>query len=160
MNPADVLKYGHHTFTTAFESIPQADWETGGVCGVWSVRDIIAHLASYEHLLEEILAPFAGVTMPTPTMERMASNYQDFNDLEVAARAGKSLAEIVAEYNDTATRTMTELVPKIPPEKWREVGTIPWYGMEYSLDDYITYANYGHKREHAAQMNVFGDTLK
>jgi hypothetical protein len=32
--------------------------------------------------------------------------------------------------------------------------------MEYSLDDYIVYSSYGHKREHGAQINVFKDTLK
>ena len=58
MNTADVLKYGHHTVLQTIDDLPQTEWTTGGVCGVWSVKDIIAHLASYEHVLEEILAGF------------------------------------------------------------------------------------------------------
>lgn len=40
------------------------------------------------------------------------------------------------------------LATLIPPEVWREVGTIPWYGREYSLHDLVVYRQYGHKREH------------
>ena len=49
---------------------------------------------------------------------------------------------------------------RIPPDTWRQNGTLPWYGAEYSLDDFIVYTFYGHKREHTAQINVFKDTLK
>jgi hypothetical protein len=38
-------------------------------------------------------------------------------------------------------------------------GTLPWYGPEYALDDFIVYSYYGHKREHSAQINVFRDQL-
>jgi hypothetical protein len=53
-----------------------------------------------------------------------------------------------------------KLAKQISPEKWRENGTLPWYGMEYALDDYIVYTFYAHKREHAAQIGVFKDALK
>ena len=42
----------------------------------------------------------------------------------------------------------------IAPEVWREVGTIPWYGPEYSLDDLVVYQMYGHKREHDPQLGA------
>jgi hypothetical protein len=42
----------------------------------------------------------------------------------------------------------------IAPEVWREVGTIPWYGAEYSLDDLVVYQQYGHKREHDPQLSA------
>jgi hypothetical protein len=41
-----------------------------------------------------------------------------------------------------------------------EIGLLPWYSAEYDLEDYITYAFYGHKREHCAQIAVYRDTLK
>ena len=43
--------------------------------------------------------------------------------------------------------------------QFRENGTLPWYGAEYSLDDFIVYTYYGHKREHAAQIAAFRDHL-
>jgi hypothetical protein len=47
----------------------------------------------------------------------------------------------------------------IPAEKIREAGTMPWYGNEYALDDYLVYSFYGHKREHCAQIAVFRDQI-
>jgi hypothetical protein len=160
MNPADILKYGHRTVTQTLQGFPEAEWETGGVCGWWSTKDIMAHLASYEHWLQQVLAPFAGVEMEARALRRMAELGDGFNDAEVADRQGKTPAEVVAEYNNTYQHTIDQLLPAIPPEKWRETGTLPWYGSEYSLDDFIVYTFYGHKREHTAQIAVFLDQLK
>jgi hypothetical protein len=35
MNAADILKYGHLTVMRSIEGLPETDWETPGVCGVW-----------------------------------------------------------------------------------------------------------------------------
>jgi len=44
MNLSDILKYGHQTVLRTVDGLPDKEWERGGVCGVWSVKDIIAHL--------------------------------------------------------------------------------------------------------------------
>jgi len=161
MNPADILKYGDQFLLRTLDGLPHSEWEMGGVCGVWSVKDIIGHLASYEHWLQEILAPFARVTMDTPVFARIGEiGPAAWNDWEVEARGAKSAADVLAEYSDTYKHTYEHLVPKIPAEIWPRAGTLPWYGMEYSLDDFIVYSFYGHKREHSAQIAVFKDTLK
>ena len=161
MNTADVLKYGHQTVTRTLDGLAEANWETGGVCGVWSVKDIIGHLAAYEHMLEEILAPFAGMKIEMPTMNQLGQiGIGAFNDVQAEARKTKSANDVRVEYNETCTRIMEQIVPKIPAEIWAKNGTLPWYGAEYALDDYIVYTFYGHKREHCAQINVFKDTLK
>jgi hypothetical protein len=51
------------------------------------------------------------------------------------------------------------LVAQIRPEQFRQVGILPWYGMDYSLDDLLVYMYYGHKREHSAQIAAFRDRL-
>ncbi len=58
MNARDVLKYGHLTVLRTIDGLPKADWETSGVCGYWSVKDLIAHLASFEHVLVDVLNSF------------------------------------------------------------------------------------------------------
>ena len=60
MNAADILKYGQLTALQSINGFPEAEWETPGACGYWSVKDIIAHLASYELVLVDILATFTG----------------------------------------------------------------------------------------------------
>jgi hypothetical protein len=158
MNAADILKYGNATFLKSLEDLPEADSLTPGACGWWSVRDIVAHLASYEQMLLEVLSGFLGGG-PTPYLDRMAADYAGFNDKEVEARQGLSIQTALDEYR-AAHAQAAGLVARIPVESFRQPGTLPWYGLEYALDDYLVYAFYGHKREHSAQVAVFRDHLK
>jgi hypothetical protein len=157
MNTVDILKYGQQTVLKTLEGFPEAELNTPGACGIWSVKDIIGHLASYEHLLFEVLLGFLEVC-PTPYMEKAGAGLQQFNDEQVALRRDKTLAEVLAEFNNTHAQVMS-LAPRIPAETYRQNGTLPWYGPEYDLDDFIVYTFYGHKREHSAQIAAFCDRL-
>jgi hypothetical protein len=96
---------------------------------------------------------------PTPHLETMGTlGPAEFNDSEVARRQAKSAAETLAEYEAAHAEVMA-LAAQIPAETFRQNGTIPWYGAEYDLDDFIVYINYAHKREHSAEINVFQDRL-
>ena len=165
MNASDILKYGHGTVLRAIDGLAEADWETGGVCGVWSVKDIIAHLASYELVLKEVLGffqsdsarPSASTgTSATPMLNAFAEPGGQFNNTQVALRSSYSHTDVLAEYTSAYEQVAT-LAAQIPAEYFRQVGTLPWYGIEYALDDFIVYAFYGHKREHCAQIAVFRD---
>lgn len=159
MNAADILKYGHLTVLESVEGLPETDWETPGVCGVWSVKNIIAHLASFEHMLVDALKTLLD-DGPLPMLEKIgAIGPEEFNNSEVAARQDKSVADTLAEYNEVQAQTM-QLLAQIPVDVRWQTGTLPWYGAEYALDDFIVYSFYGHKREHSAQIAVFRDTLK
>ena len=70
------------------------------------------------------------------------------------ARDGLTFDQTIAEYTGSYEDVMVSL-DRIAPERLREPGTLPWYGLEYSLDDLIVYQQYGHKREHAGQIGVF-----
>jgi Mycothiol maleylpyruvate isomerase N-terminal domain len=157
MNAFDILKYGHLTVCKTIEGLPEPEWATGGVCGYWSVKDVIGHLAAYELVLEEVLGTFLGRT-ETPNLKEFTAG-PGFNDAQAALRATRGVQDVLGEYNNVQARVML-LVPQISPEVWREAGRLPWYGTEYALDDFIVYQYYGHKREHCAQIAVFCDTLK
>jgi DinB superfamily len=157
MNARDVLFYGQRWLFGTIDGLDFSHWETPGVCGYWSVRQIIAHLASYEEVLVDVLSGF-GQERPRPAFDRLLGNPMGFNDVEVAARDGQSPRETLAEFERHHEQVM-KLVPTIADEVWRKPGTLPWYGMEYSLDDWMVYQFYGHKREHGAQIMVFRDTL-
>ena len=157
MNAVDILKYGHQTVFQATEGFPEGEWETAGACGVWSVKDIIAHLASYEEVLVDILSTFIG-RHPTPYLDRFIELGGQFNDTEVEKRQRRTVREVLDEFNDAYAQVMS-LAEQIRPEQFRETGTLPWYGIGYSLDDVIVYMYYGHKREHSAQIAAFRDRL-
>jgi DinB family protein len=159
MNPADVLKYGHKTVLDTLKGITPEQMEIGNVCGVWSTRDIMAHLASYELYLDGVLGTFLGEP-PTPTLIQIGElGGQRFNDIQVEMRKKGPVQSVLDEYIAATERNLSR-VPLISAEVWRQVGTLPWYGNEYALDDFIVYSFYGHKREHSAQISVFKDTLK
>lgn len=156
MNLSDILKYGHQTVLKTVAGIPDQEWHRAGVVGVWSVKDVIAHLASFEHMLVEVLSGLLDGG-PTPNLDQFRTD-EKFNDVQVALRKARSPAEVLQEYQDTHASTM-QLATRIPPEKSRENGTPPWYGPEYSLDDFVVYTVYGHKREHCAQIALFKKRL-
>jgi hypothetical protein len=158
MNVLDILKYGDQTLMRSVKDLPESDWEVGGVCGVWSVKDIVAHLSSYELLLADVLRTFLDGG-PTPNLDEMARLRGNFNDDMVARRRQMTMAEVVTEYGAAQAEVMG-LAAQVPPETYRQNGTLPWYGLEYCLDDYVVYTNYAHKREHSAEINVYRDQLK
>jgi hypothetical protein len=158
MNARDILKYGQQTVLQTLESFPEAWWETPGACGFWSVKDIIAHLASYERILVDILTTFTGGGS-TPVLNSYVELGSQFNDIEVSRRTAETIQDVLAEFNDTHIQVMSLLV-NISSETLRRTGTLPWYGVEYALDDVLVYMYYGHKREHSAQIAAFRDRLR
>jgi DinB superfamily len=158
MNAKDILKYGQLTVLQTIAGFPEAEWETPGACGIWSVKDIIAHLASYEQVLVDILISFTS-DGSTPVLGRYIEQGGQFNDNEVGSRKTKKIQEVLAEFNDAHARTLS-MIADIPAETLRQNGTLPWYGMAYALDDVLVYMYYGHKREHSAQVAAFRDALE
>lgn len=155
MNAHDILFYGNCTLLASLERVPPSERDTPGVVGWWSAREVMAHMAIVEAGLVQILESFLGGPFP----ELLSNMDSSKNDELVAQKKDLSFDQILAEYDTAHTRAM-ELIEKISPEKLREVGAIPWYGNEYSLDDFIVYTFYGHKREHAARFEAYGDRLE
>ncbi len=159
MNAGDVLKYGHLWVHKHLEGLTDEEWETPGVCGWWSVREIMAHLASFEQVLVEVLDSLI-TSQPTPNLDQYKTMSGDkFNEVQVSQRKGKSPSEVLEEY-DRLHEEVRQRLPKIPDATRRQAGLLPWYGMEYDLEDYIVYAFYGHKREHCAQIAMYRDKIK
>jgi hypothetical protein len=137
MNLHDILKYGHHTVVQAIDGYPEAAWHEAGAVGVWSPKDIVAHLATFELLMVDVLRTVLGEG-PTPYLDGR----------------GMTPAEVVAEL-DAAHAEVMRLAGALTPEQAQAPGTLPWYGAEYALDDFVVYTQYGHKREHTAQLKLF-----
>lgn len=158
MNLDDVLKYGHLTVVGAIDGLSEAEGNVAGVCGRWSVREIIAHLASHELLGNDVLASFLDANAPTPYLDQYKAQGLVYNDFEVDRRSAMRYDEVVSEYIAAAAQA-SQLAERVPLELRRQVGTLPWYGAEYDLEDLFAYSTYGHKREHCAQIAMYRDTL-
>jgi hypothetical protein len=149
VNPADILRYGQRTIDEHIDRFATEDW--GAIAlGTWTAKDLVGHLGAFEVRFVEILTMFVG---ETPASNLWQQPNETFNDDQAAIRRDWPVEAIVAELRDAHAASMA-LVGRIPPERWREVGTIPWYGPEYSLDDLVVYQIYGHKREHGPQLEA------
>ncbi|MBA2468482.1 MAG: DinB family protein [Chloroflexia bacterium] len=158
MNALDVVRYGHQTLLDTLGNCSVDEVTRPGACGIWSIKDIVAHLASYELVLIGIFDELEGGG-PNVMLDRYRDQGIPFNDGEVAARIDWSFDDVLAELNAAHT-TVLERLPSVSPERLSLVGAIPWYGDAYALDDLIVYMYYGHKREHAAQVTAFRDALR
>lgn len=158
MNTPDIMFYANKKVVDATDNLPESEWNKKGVCGEWSVKDIVAHIVSYELIINDVLSTFTNSTVNTPYLDRMKKNHDVFNAEEVNGRKNLTVKQVTDEYKNTYEKNM-KLLSMIPKEKLSEVGTIPWYGENYCLDDFIVYMVHGHKVEHSTQIALFKDNL-
>lgn len=149
MNAVDMLMYGQRTVRATIDRYGPADWDRIAL-GVWTAKDLLGHLGAFEVRFADQLAPFVGA--PTES-ELPSADPSTFNDDQAAIRKAWPVADVLAEFLDAHERVMRH-ARGIEPEVWRQVGTIPWYGPDYSLDDLLVYQMYGHKREHDPQLSA------
>jgi len=149
MNALDVLMYGQRTVRATVDRYRSGDWERIAL-GVWTAKDLLGHLGAFEVRFADQLAPFADAPVQS---ELPAADPRTFNDDQAAVRKDWPLDQVMAEFLEAHERVM-QLAKVISEEVWREVGTIPWYGSEYSLNDLVVYQQYGHKREHDPQLGA------
>jgi hypothetical protein len=149
VNAVDVLMYGQRTVRSTIDRYTPADWERIAL-GVWTATDLVGHLGAFEVRFLEIVQLFVGEEPATNLRERPGAT---FNDEGAAERKAWPVERVVAELRDAHAGIMAR-IDRIPAETWREVGTIPWYGPEYALEDFVVYNQYGHKREDAPQLSA------
>lgn len=155
MNAIDVLMYGQRTVLATVGRYRAEDWDRIAL-GVWTSKDLLGHLGAFEVRFADILATFVDAPVLS---DLLTANRGTFNDDQAAIRKDWPIEEVIQEFFDAHERVMSHAVA-ITPERWREVGTIPWYGAEYSLDDLVVYQMYGHKREHDPQLSAVLETAE
>ncbi|HEY5003243.1 MAG TPA: DinB family protein [Ktedonobacteraceae bacterium] len=151
MNTAALLDQSHMLVLQTVEDFPEDQWDTPGACGDWSVKDTIAHLTSYEHLLVDILDALVN-DAPTPYLDKFVNGQPEFNTSEVAARQYHTAQQIIDEYNETQLQS-SDLLVKIPAEKMTQAGVIPW-SKDRTLVEMINIL-YRHTNDHCTQIKAF-----
>lgn len=149
MNTVDVLMYGQRTIRSTIDRYGPDDW--GHIAlGVWTAKDLLGHLGAFEVRFADQLAPFVGAAVES---DLPSADPRTFNDDQAAVRKDWPIDQVMAEFLGAHERVMRH-ARAISAEVWREIGTIPWYGPEYSLNDLVVYQQYGHKREHDPQLGA------
>ena len=149
MNALDVLTYGQSMVMATVDRYQPEDWARNAL-GVWTAKDLLGHLSVFEVRFADVLATFVGAPVKSNLLE---ADPETFNDDQAAIRNAWTVQQVRDEFVAAYDRAMTH-AGAIPPETWRQIGAIPWYGPEYSLDDFVVYNIYGHKREHDPQLSA------
>lgn len=147
-----MMRYGHADIDRALARLGPADW-TAIALGVWTTKDLVGHLGAFEVRFADVLAGFAG---ERPETDLLSASPATFNDDQAAIRRDWPVDQVLGELADAHARVM-RLAARIEAEVWREVGTIPWYGPQYALEELLVYQVYGHKREHKPQLEAVLD---
>src|SRR5690349_2661257 len=156
MDTAELLQKGNLMVIQVVDGFPQVGWDVPGACGDWSVMEIIAHLTSYEHVTIEVLKTFQG-DEPTPNILKFLHHLDEFNNTEVEARKYLTAQQVIDEYQDTQVQT-TSLLMQIPTDRVGQIGTMPWYGQDCCLADFIDRL-FDHTREHCTQIAMFRQNI-
>ena len=149
MDAIDVLMNGQRTVMTTVDRYGPGDWERIAL-GVWNAKDLVGHLGAFEVRFADILATFVEAPVVS---DLLTADTETFNDDQAAIRRDWSIQAVLEEFREAHERAMGH-ARRIPDARWREVGTIPWYGPQYALDDLVVYTMYAHKREHEPQLDA------
>ena len=160
MHHTDMLKVGHEAVTSTVEGLTEAQWNTPNVLGHWSPKQIVAHLICYEEVAEGVLKTLLGRdnTRMKTLLRQMDELPDNFNDTFVKPYEAMTGEAVLAELNVVNARNL-KLLQALSPEKLREPDTLEWYRPGYAAEDFLIFVNFGHKREHAAQLAQFRATL-
>src|SRR6266849_10432107 len=137
MNALEMLDDSHLMVIQAVDHLHELEWEKPGACGEWTVKEILAHLTSYELALIDGLNTFLGHE-PTPYISGFMKNIQEFNAQEVEKRRYKMAQHVLDEYNDAQLQTGS-LLAQIPTERIQQTGIVPGYDKNRSLNDVIKF---------------------
>ena len=76
MNTVELLDNCHLKIIQVLDDLPELQWDIPEVCGDWSVKEIVAHLTSYELALAEALNTLSGQEPPhiSPGSSKMGQN--------------------------------------------------------------------------------------
>jgi hypothetical protein len=148
---ADVLRSLDHSWDelrAVIDSMSEPEMVESGVVDDWSVKDLLGHMAFWAdravNTLNEVNAGRAD-QVPGPTTE---DELNDWNARESAAREGKTLPELKAEW-ERAHRSARAAVGSFPEDK-----------LDHPFKDHTVVFSFGadtfaHYQEHASQIRAW-----
>lgn len=141
------LKATRHEIVSLVDLMPAAERASRPVCGVWTMKDLIGHLADWEMVgLNGLRQVAAG---QTPEFDRPITDFDAFNAANAAARADQSWDEVWEAF--TAVRQqLLDLLDNLPEVDLARPIPAPW---GRTISTYLwTQVWIGHDHEHAADV--------
>ena len=140
MNRSQLLKRldeAWNKLKAAYAGLPDSAMTEPGVTGAWSIKDIIAHVTSWE---EESLAhlPLVLEGGKPPRYSVTYGGIDTFNALTTERNRSLSLSEVLRQRDDTHCR-LIEFIRRVPEEQFSRETRFRW---RLRLDTYSHYAKH------------------
>jgi hypothetical protein len=121
-------------FQESYAGLPEARLLEPGVAKAWSVRDILAHVSTWEEeALKYLPSILKGEKLPRYSV--MYGGIDAFNAQMTAQKANLSLSEVLEQLNDTHSR-LVDFIEKTPEDQFR---TETRFRRRVRLDTYSHY---------------------
>jgi len=157
MNATEQLENAHLLVIQTVDNLPELEWDIPMSGGGWTVKDTIAHLASYTHLLVEMCHMVLKDAAPTPYVIQFIEQSTEFNQTQVAARSSRTAQQVIDEFEEVEAEA-SGLLAQIPVETIEKKGTIAGRG-ERSLSDSVS-ALSAHIQRHCDEITAFRNREK
>ena len=157
MSIAEQLESAHLQVIQTVDNLPELEWDMPMSDGGWTVKDTIAHLASYAHLLADMCHVVLKDSTPTPYITQYIQQSTEFNQTQVAERSNHTAQQIINEFEEVLAEVV-QLLARIPVGKIEEKGTLG-SGSERSLSDSVKGLT-GHIQRHCDEITAFRNREK
>lgn len=150
MTVIEQLENAHLLVIQTVDNLPELEWDMPMSEGGWTVKDTIAHLASYEHLVADMCHVVLQDSTPTPTITQYTQQGADFNQTQVAARSNHTAQQVIDEFEEVKAE-VTGLLAQISAEAIEKKGTL---GGQRSLSDSVSALSM-HIQRHCDEITAF-----
>lgn len=152
MTVAEQLENVHLQVIQTVDNLPELEWDMPMSEGGWTVKDTIAHLASYTYVLADMCHVVLKDSKPTSYITQYIQQGTEFNQTQVAARSNHTAQQVINEFEEVQAEVVG-LLASIPVEKINEKGTLD-ARSERSLSDSVKGLT-GHIQRHCDEITAF-----
>jgi len=151
----DQLAESRQTFLHALEGLSEAQITQDPVEGIWTIKDLLAHLASWEKSCLIPLRAYAAGGAFTP---EEIPDHQVWNQAQAQRWQAQSLPQIMAEYQSIRDEIVA-LVTTLPETQWTVKLQAPW-GGEATIPELCSGLVWHEKIEHLKSIHQWKKTGK
>ena len=141
------LEQEWQAFLKSVEGLPESVLLEAGVCGEWSIRDLMAHVPTWEEETLKAL-PLILEGKRTPKYSTLYGGIDAFNALQHTRKKSLSLAQVKKELKSTHQR-LAAFLANLP-----ETAFTPRLVRRLGID------TYRHYREHREQIEGWRENSK
>ena len=149
------VREGRTALLAALEDLPPDAMLRPGVAGLWSIKDILAHLTAWQSELVTALTQ-----LDKPTRVPNIVNIEDidaWNDEQYRAAARRSVQAVLEDFNGVH-KHLLKAVESLDDKTLDDARKFPWMEGEplwYLIEENVTL----HEREHAAEIRAWRENM-